>query len=355
MIHKNVRYDCRVIITDGKVVLIRPKLYLANSGNYKEARWFSVWTRLRQVENFYLPVEIQQITGQTTVPFGDAVIRTVDTCIGVEICEELFTPDSPHISMALDGVEIILNGSASHHELRKLDKRVDLILGATSKAGGCYVYANQIGCDGERMYFDGSPMIALNGVLLAQGPQFSLRSQVEVISATIDLQEIRMFRGQSQSLGHQSTLAEPYPQVFVPLVLTFKAGIPLTVPIIPSYYTSEEEIEMGPACWLWDYLRKNQASGYFVPLSGGIDSASCALLVFSMCRLLCKEIAISGNIWITDELKKLLAIDKVPTDPRDLCGYDIVFLSLGSSCTLRILRQATLLLRVKQDHKHLLR
>lgn len=68
------------------------------------------------------------------MPFGDAVIRTKDCCIGVEICEELFTPDSPHIAMALDGVEIILNGSASHHELRKLHKRIELILGATSKA-----------------------------------------------------------------------------------------------------------------------------------------------------------------------------------------------------------------------------
>jgi hypothetical protein len=30
---------------------------------------------------------------QVTVPFGDAVIATHDTCIGVEVCEELFTPN----------------------------------------------------------------------------------------------------------------------------------------------------------------------------------------------------------------------------------------------------------------------
>lgn len=29
---------------------------------------------------------------QVKVPFGDAVISTKDTCIGVELCEELFTP-----------------------------------------------------------------------------------------------------------------------------------------------------------------------------------------------------------------------------------------------------------------------
>ena len=76
---------------------------------------------------------IAEITGQVTVPFGDGVISTLDTCVGTEICEELFSVNGPHITMALDGVEIITNGSASHHQLRKLDKRVDLVKDATSK------------------------------------------------------------------------------------------------------------------------------------------------------------------------------------------------------------------------------
>ena len=32
--HKNVNYNCRVIIYDGKILLIRPKMWLANDGNY---------------------------------------------------------------------------------------------------------------------------------------------------------------------------------------------------------------------------------------------------------------------------------------------------------------------------------
>lgn len=40
---------------------------------------------------------------------------------------------SPHIALALAGVEIISNGSGSHHQLRKLNTRLDLILGATAK------------------------------------------------------------------------------------------------------------------------------------------------------------------------------------------------------------------------------
>lgn len=39
----------------------------------------------------------------------------------------------PHILMGLDGVEIFTNSSGSHHELRKLNRRVELIKEATMK------------------------------------------------------------------------------------------------------------------------------------------------------------------------------------------------------------------------------
>ena len=80
--------------------------------------------------------------------------------------------------MGLDGVEILTNGSASHHELRKLHRRVDLMRHATSKSGGVYLYSNQQGCDGERMYYDGCAMIVVNGRVVAQGTQFSLKDVV---------------------------------------------------------------------------------------------------------------------------------------------------------------------------------
>jgi predicted amidohydrolase len=35
--HKNSTYNCRVIIHDGKIVLIRPKMWMANDGNYVSA------------------------------------------------------------------------------------------------------------------------------------------------------------------------------------------------------------------------------------------------------------------------------------------------------------------------------
>lgn len=51
---------------------------------------------------------------------------------------------------------------------------------------------------------------------------------------------------------------------------------------------------LGPACWMWDYLRRSGQGGYFLPLSGGIDSSSSACIVASMCHLVCKAVQDGG-------------------------------------------------------------
>ena len=42
-----------------------------------------------------------------------------------------------------------------------------MILEATHKTGGAYIYSNLRGCDGARVYFDGASIIAQNGKVLA--------------------------------------------------------------------------------------------------------------------------------------------------------------------------------------------
>ena len=67
--HKNVIYNCRVIIYNGKILLIRPKMWMANDGNYRELRWFTPWMKHRQVEDHYLPRIIHAVTGQVSAAF----------------------------------------------------------------------------------------------------------------------------------------------------------------------------------------------------------------------------------------------------------------------------------------------
>ncbi|CAL1604529.1 unnamed protein product [Knipowitschia caucasica] len=274
IMHHNVRYNCRVLFLNRKILLIRPKMMMANVGVHRELRWFSPWNRTRHVEEFSLPRMIQDVTGQETVPFGDCVLSTRDTCIGSEICQELWSPYSSHIRMSLDGVEIFTNGSASHHELRKADQRVLLVTTSTAKCGGVYLYANQRGCDGDRVYYDGCAMICINGETVSQGEQFSLQD-VEVLTATLDLEDVCSYRGE-RCHPHLEVDFKPCHRIKVNFSLsTFDdVFLPTNEPINWSYHTAEEEISLGPACWLWDYLRR---SGQVLNLT--VIKHNCPLLL----------------------------------------------------------------------------
>jgi NAD+ synthase (glutamine-hydrolysing) len=64
VVHKNVIYNCRIIIHNQKILLIRPKMWMANDGNYRELRYFTPWQKHRQTEDHYLPRMVQKVTGQ---------------------------------------------------------------------------------------------------------------------------------------------------------------------------------------------------------------------------------------------------------------------------------------------------
>ncbi|KAM9554287.1 glutamine-dependent NAD(+) synthetase isoform 1-T1 [Guaruba guarouba] len=320
VLHRNVRYNCRVIFLNKKILLIRPKISLANTGNYRELRWFTPWTKARHVEEYFLPRIIQEVTGQETVPFGDAVLATKDTCLGAEICEELWAPNSPHIEMGLDGVEIFANSSGSHHVLRKAHTRVDLVNSATAKNGGIYILANQKGCDGDRLYYDGCAMISMNGETVAQGSQFSL-DDVEVLVATLDLEDVRSYRAEISSRNLAASKVNPYPRVKVNFALSSSddTAVPICMPIQWRHHSPEEEISLGPACWLWDYLRRSKQAGFLLPLSGGIDSSATACIVYSMCHQVCLAVK-NGNADVLADVCRIVNDETyVPEDPREFC------------------------------------
>jgi NAD+ synthase (glutamine-hydrolysing) len=329
--HFNVAYNCRVVFYNKKIVLIRPKMMMCDDGNYRETRWFSAWTKPRVVEDFYLPRIIAAATGQHTVPFGDAVVSTRETCIGFEICEELWNPKSTHIDLGLSGVEIIVNGSGSYLQLRKAYITTDLIRNASFKAGGLYMFSNLRGCDGQRVYWSGNSALALNGDIIARGHQFSL-SDVEVTVATVDLEDIRSYRMALRSRCNLGAAVPIYPRINLDIELSNRRDI-FTSPHSPMqwiYHTPDEEIALGPACWLWDYLRRSGQGGFFLPLSGGVDSSSTACIVHSMCRMVVNAIEL-GEAQVLHDVRKILADPEyTPKKAAELCNRILVTCYMGS-------------------------
>jgi len=316
VLHKGVRYNCRILCKNRKILLIRPKRSMADGGNYRESRYFTAFPE-GFMDEYILPKNIQQITNQRKVPFGVSCLEFEDEIrIGCETCEELWTPQSTHIEMSLLGVDIIGNGSGSHHELRKLNSRLELMIMATKKCGGVYLYANQRGCDGGRLYFDGCAMIVCNGEILAQGDQFSLKD-VDVITATIDLNDVSSYRASIPSFGVQAAeRVSNEKSLFVSCDNdcfqsneSIKNFYKQNTIISLRKHLVEEECCYGPACWLWDYLRRSGASGYFLPLSGGADSSATATIVAVMCVMVYKNIKSNPS-----------SSNEVAQDLRRICG-----------------------------------
>ena len=88
-------------------------------------------------------------------------------------------------------------------------------------------------------------MVAINGHIVAQGSQFSL-NDVEVVTATIDLEDVRAHRAKS-SRSMQAAAAERYERIEVDFALSSldleaALALELSYPIEVRYHTPEEEI-----------------------------------------------------------------------------------------------------------------
>ena len=317
-------YNCRVIFRNRRIMYIRPKLSLANDGLFREMRYFTPWQR-PQAEELVLPTQaLRDLTGQRTVPIGQCVLEANDLLLSQEMCEELFTPDCPSIHLGLNGIDILCNSSASHWQIRKLDRRLELIQESSKKGGSLYLYSNQQGCDGEaRQYFDGCALILLNGEILAQASQFSLLD-VETISATVDLDQIWEARFQP-ARRMQAAKEASYPQVVLNESLTHD-GLSTSTRLTPAkaarIHRPEEELGLGPGCWLWDYIRRSSQAGTFIPLSGGLDSASTSVMMFSACRLVHAAVH-EGNQQVIKDMLRVTGEPEdskwLPENPQELC------------------------------------
>ncbi|XP_034869398.1 glutamine-dependent NAD(+) synthetase isoform X5 [Mirounga leonina] len=124
------------------------------------------------------------------------------------------------------------------------------------------------------------------------------------------------------NLRQQASKVSPYPRVKVDFALSCHEDLlaPPSEPVEWKYHSPVEEISLGPACWLWDFLRRSQQAGFFLPLSGGVDSAATACLVYSMCHQVCEAVK-HGNQEVLADVRAIVdQLNYTPQDPRELCG-----------------------------------
>jgi NAD+ synthase (glutamine-hydrolysing) len=165
-------------------------------------------------------------------------------------------------------------------------------------------------------------MIIQNGDVLAQSSQFSFLP-VEVTVATVDLSRVRSYRT-SHSRNFQAAKQPEFPRVVCDITLSrpsselFFSDRVITTKIPIKLLDPMEEIHLATSVYLWQYLVRTSGAGYFLALSGGLDSSTVALFVFGMCKLVAKSIA-NGEETTLRDLRRVVGIqDYTPKSPEEI-------------------------------------
>ena len=279
--HKNSLYNCAFLCFQGKILGIVPKTYLPNYSEFYEARWFTPAPEKNLMISFL---------GQT-VPFGKNLIfydtYYPDLKIGIELCEDLWVPDTPSTKLALNGATLLLNLSCSNEVVGKADYRRDLVKMTSARLRVAYVYAD--GGAGESttdLVFSGHQLIAEDGTLLAESPLFSGKAA----DAEIDLEKIVSVRRKMTTFVTQ----DDEDITWIPFRLPLET--PKTLhrhyarnPFIPE----QKEIDLErvktilsiQAMGLVKRLQTVHQQKVIVGLSGGLDSTLALLVAVEAFRL----------------------------------------------------------------------
>lgn len=285
--HRNGLFNGAVLVVDGVVAGIVCKRHLAGDGVHYEPRWFKPWPADVRAEAD-LPVNLPAHRGPGGgVPLGDLHFDVGGVRIGFEICEDAWVAQRPGGELARQGVDIILNPSASHFAFGKHEVRQRFVIEGSRAFGVTYVYSNLLGNEAGRVIYDGGLLIASGGELLSRGRRFSFRDH-ELVTAVVDLDHNRTT--QLRSASFTPDVVERHDCVHVdfsapepPLTSATGTGSPAEWELGP--HVKEEEFSRAVALGLWDYRRKSGSTGFVLSLSGGADSSACAVLVHLATRL----------------------------------------------------------------------
>jgi len=282
VLHAGGLFNTACLMVDGALQGFVGKQNLAGEGLHYEPRWFKRWP-----DNAWS----ETVVNGKSYPIGDLMFEVSGVQIGFEVCEDAWVANRPGSDLALRGVDIILNPSASHFAFGKHEIRKRFVLEGSRSFSVSYLYANLVGNEAGRAIYDGDAMIASGGKMLSRGSRFSF-DDYSITTAVIDVDATRMNRARTGSF--EPRIDRTSTQI-VKCTFDFPAAAPQLHPVVPAEWENsetlkEEEFTRAMALALFDYMRKSFSRGFVVSLSGGADSAACAALCGVMVDLAIGEL-----------------------------------------------------------------
>ena len=269
-------YNCGVLLRQGKLLGIVPKQFIPNYNEFYEKRWFTLGSQLEVTE--------MELLGQT-VPVGyDLLFEMGEVKVGVEICEDVWTPIPPSSVLALAGANIILNLSASNEIISKRAYRQSLISQQSARLMSAYVYVSAGSEESTTdLVFSGHSMIAENGSIKVQSEK--LIESDYLISQEIDIERLQKDRLKCKSFGDSRKMYGQKVRKVIGKPLSRTGEVLLSIPrkpFVPHALETRdqrcEEIFTLQVAGLKKRLTHTYSQSAVIGISGGLDS-TLALLV----------------------------------------------------------------------------
>ena len=200
-------FNCAAVVVNGSVTLTA-KRYIPNYNEFYEKRWFNSGADLPEagirIPGSELGLEQEELL------LGNNLVFTIGdgTRVGVEICEDLWTPLPPSTLLALGGAEVIVNLSASNETIGKRAYRRELVKHQSAALNCVYAYCSAGSTESTQdLIFSGHSILAENGTVLSESREPIATDYLLI--ADCDLGRVRADRRKNKSYSDASAAMAP--------------------------------------------------------------------------------------------------------------------------------------------------
>jgi NAD+ synthase (glutamine-hydrolysing) len=280
-------FNCGALVHRGKILAFCPKEKLPTYNIFYEARTFS-----RGMP--YLSLDADGVF------CGDRVFTFDFGSIGVEVCEDIWSPDGPMRRRCYSGAEVICNISASPFRAGVTGTRREMIATRAADNQCTIAYANLVGGN-DGLVFDGGGYVNQNGRPMLEAPRFREGFATTVVDldrttrcrreASTWRSDLEFFRREQRLVpemrigaptADRAALAYPAPPLGTTCFLP-SAALPALSPRDELLDDLYEALALAVA----DYYRKTGAfRAIGVALSGGRDSLLTFLVAFRAMQII---------------------------------------------------------------------
>jgi NAD+ synthase (glutamine-hydrolysing) len=245
-------YNAAAVLQNGNLVDIYYKQHLPNYSVFDEERYFQA--------------------GSACPVFTLGQVK-----FGVSVCEDIWYPNGPHETQALQGgAQLLINISASPYRLQYGLERERMIARRAADNEAFVAYCNLVGGQDE-LVFDGHSLVCdPTGEIIARGPQF----ETALLAVDLEINDVTTPRSQEarrQLEAQKAHAADGLTNINLAAIPDQPLREPINAPLIqPLPRTAEvyNALVLGTR----DYVRKNGFTKAVLGLSGGVDSSLTAAI-----------------------------------------------------------------------------